>query len=278
MIEAAIALFLVYGSYGGTLSLPVSFSTESEFALRTRTVSEEILAAAKICAAKRTRYRMAYPTIEYPGGDISPSEGLCCDLVVRSLRAAGIDLQQLVYEDSHAARPAYLEATSRTRFQRPLNRSWIHRRTASLNLFLERHAESLPTVYNSETADSWRPGDIVVYQRNGWETWHSAIISDSTDPFLGTPTIIDAWSSPGYTTDEHTLASYGTIGGHYRIGETMRENLPANHLLRARAAWLAFVGDEKSTRLAETRIERGAAYEPARSAIGFGFPFLFGGP
>jgi hypothetical protein len=279
MIEAAIALFLVYGSYEGILSVPNSAGETSTTETRSGSLSEEILEGAKLCAAERTRYRMSYPTIDYPAGDIPSGEGLCCDVVVRSLRAAGIDLQELVYEDSHAARQEYLNAALRTGFERPLNRSWIHRRTASLNLFLERNAVSLPTVYNSETAASWRPGDIVIFERNGWETWHAAIVSDVTDEFLGSPLLIDSWSSPGYTTDTHTLASYGTIGGHYRIPESLREALSEENRDRARSAWLAFLGEsDGGTFVAESGVERGPENAPARSFRGFGLPFLFGGP
>lgn len=279
MIEAAIALFLVYGSYDGNLFVSIPAAESSPAGFQVRSLSEEILEAAKVCAAKKTRYRMSYPVIDYPGGDVSSEEGLCCDVVIRSLRAAGIDLQQLVYEDSQVARQEYLNAALRTNFQRPLNRSWIHRRTASLNLFLDRNTLSLPTVYNSETASTWRPGDIVIFERNGWETWHVAIVSDATDPFLGSPHLIDAWSSPGYTTDSHSLTSYGTIGGHYRIPEEFRDSLSADHQERARAAWLAFAGEtDEEAFVAESGNERRPEYEPARSFTGFGLPFLFGGP
>jgi uncharacterized protein YijF (DUF1287 family) len=35
----------------------------------------------------------------YPGGDLDPARGVCTDVVVRALRAAGIDLQSAVHSD-----------------------------------------------------------------------------------------------------------------------------------------------------------------------------------
>ena len=246
MLEAAIILAL---SLGGPAQVVLDHTElpgglpmgEILTTFDKATVSTEILRAAKICAKKRTPYRMTYPRIPYPGGDPPADSGLCCDVVVRSLRAAGIDLQELVYEDSLEARDRYLEINRRTGFPRPLNRSWVHRRTSNLNLFFSRHAISLPTRYSPRNRDSWQPGDIVVYQRYGWETWHIAIVSDATDPSGGDPVIVDSWLQPGYASESHHLTSHGTIGGHYRIQDDFRDSLSPERIWKARLAWLGFM-------------------------------------
>jgi len=208
---------------------------------RPDSLSEEILSAAKVCAVKQTRYEMTYPDIPYPGGDVGENEGLCCDVVVRALRAAGIDLQELVYEDALGARASYLAANRWTGFGRPLNRSWVHRRTANLKVFFKRHALELPTWYGPSSAETWQPGDLVIYVRKGWETWHIAVVSDSTDPATGRPMVIDSWSQPGYVSETHELTSFGPIAGHYRIQEELRDTLPEEHKERSRQAWYRYV-------------------------------------
>jgi uncharacterized protein YijF (DUF1287 family) len=203
-------------------------------------LAKKIVSAAKIYAQARVPYEMSYPEIGYPGGDIPSDRGLCCDLVVRSFRSAGIDLQELVYVDSLAAREEYLAANRRTGFDRPLNRSWVHRRTSNLNLFFQRHAEVLPTRYGRDTASTFQPGDIIIYLRNGWETWHIALVSDATSPMTGEPLVLDAWMTPGYSSETHRLTAHGTIGGHYRLHENFLERIPPERIARAVESWDRF--------------------------------------
>jgi uncharacterized protein len=277
MIEAAIAVALLVGAYHENLLPPLdSLVVESMGSSASVSVSEEILSAAKVCAAKRTRYRMDYPVISYPAGDVPLDIGLCCDVVVRSLRAAGVDLQQLVYEDGQRARSEYLGANRRTRFNRPLNRSWVHRRTANLNLFLKRHAIELPTKYDEETADTWQPGDVVIYIRKGWETWHTAIVSDVTSAVTGCPLVLDAWSQPGYASESHSLMEYGPVGGHYRIPESLRQGLSEEHVAEARQAWFRYVVGVPGSQVAQSESPSAFSQDyPARNSSSF-FSFLSG--
>lgn len=187
------------------------------------------------------RYRFDFPEIDYPVGDLAAAYGHCCDVVVRACRAAGIDLQQLVYEDSLRERNQYIEANRLHNFSRPLNRSWAHRRTANLNLFLQRHALSLPTRIDQDDISEWRPGDIVVYRKGGRLTWHIAIVSDEIDPVSNTPRVIDAWTNPGYVSTKHLLTDHGEIAGHYRFEESFRESLPEEHRTAALLAWEEFL-------------------------------------
>ena len=45
------------------------------------------------------RYDPTYFVIDYPGGDVPAEVGVCTDEVIRSYRALGVDLQQLVHEE-----------------------------------------------------------------------------------------------------------------------------------------------------------------------------------
>ena len=45
------------------------------------------------------RYDRSYRKISYPNGDVPDDVGVCTDLVIRSYRKLGIDLQKDVHED-----------------------------------------------------------------------------------------------------------------------------------------------------------------------------------
>ncbi|MCA9415544.1 MAG: DUF1287 domain-containing protein [Candidatus Omnitrophica bacterium] len=261
MFEAALALAMIFlpGVEGKIESgnLQVLAWLQAEESVESQSVSEDILSAAKRMVDLQTDYRFSFPTIEYPFGDVPSDWGLCCDVVVRACRAAGIDLQELVYEDSHRERELYIEANRRQNFARPLNRSWIHRRTSNLNLFLQRYAQVLPTRYDSTRPEEWQPGDIVIYQKYQDLTWHIAIVSDEIDSFTGIPKVIDAWLNPGHVSEDHRLTDHGAIGGHYRITDSFRASLSEEHREAAIAAWKEFIGDEDESdqRLAESTEE-----------------------
>src|ERR1700724_3149221 len=58
-----------------------------------------IVTRARTEVARGVKYDPSYERIGYPGGDVDSSRGACTDLVVRALRAAGIDLQRAVHDD-----------------------------------------------------------------------------------------------------------------------------------------------------------------------------------
>jgi len=113
-------------------------------------------------AFKRTafqiRYDGRYRRIDYPGGDVPAHTGVCTDVVVRSYRALGIDLQQLVHEDISQNFTAY-----------PSKRLWglsqpdsniDHRRVPNLQTFFTRKGHALTP---SKLAENYLPGDLVTW-------------------------------------------------------------------------------------------------------------------
>lgn len=240
-----IVLAVICASESSAVGVPAGATREA-----TSTLSVEILAAARKMTTLDTRYRMSYPRIAYPGGDIPASEGLCCDVVVRALRATGIDLQELVYED-YLSTPGPYRRARMGPFQGGIDKSWVHRRTALLDVFFARKAVTLPVKYSADKSGEWQPGDIVIFKRNGWETWHIALISDATAPKTGEPMLIDAWQEPGRVSETHSLTSYGTIGGHFRIPDALRKELPEEHRQRARKAWASYEASSRTIRLAD---------------------------
>lgn len=123
------------------------------------------LAAALVEAAKdrtrsRVRYDPAYVSIPYPGGDVPADTGVCTDVVIRSYRALGIDLQKEVHEDMRRSFEVYPKNWGLTRPDANID----HRRVPNLRTFFARHGESLPV---SHDPDDYLPGDLVTWDVEG---------------------------------------------------------------------------------------------------------------
>ncbi len=117
-------------------------------------------------------YNPSYVSIPYPNGDVPASTGVCTDLVIRSFRAIGIDLQKEVHEDMRAKFESY-----------PSKRIWgltkpdtniDHRRVPNLRVFFERKGKSLSLDINPA---NYLPGDIVTWRLPG-NLPHMGIVTD----------------------------------------------------------------------------------------------------
>ena len=169
---------------------------------------EQALAAA---ALERTthsvRYDGSYFAIAYPGGDVPADVGVCTDVVIRSYRTTGTDLQQLVHEDMAENFELY-----------PSKRIWglqkpdpniDHRRVPNLQLFFERHGTDLPV---SDRADAFLPGDIVTWTLPG-NLPHIGIVSDRVDLASGRRMVVHNIGAGPVLED--MLFKY-PVTGHYR--------------------------------------------------------------
>lgn len=105
-------------------------------------------------------YDGSYRRIDYPGGDVPGGVGVCTDLIIRTYRGVGIDLQQAVHEDMKANFDAYPKIWG----QRGPDPNIDHRRVPNLQVFFERKGRVLPT--SSDAAD-YRPGDLVTWMLPG---------------------------------------------------------------------------------------------------------------
>lgn len=101
-------------------------------------------------------YDGSYYSISYPGGDVDAGKGVCTDVIVRSYRKLGIDLQELVHKDMQSNFAKYPQLWGR----RSPDTNIDHRRVPNLARFFERHGESYPV---SHKAEDYRPGDIVTW-------------------------------------------------------------------------------------------------------------------
>ncbi len=132
-------------------------------------VTRAILEGARECVARAPRYDGRYVRLAYPGGDPGWEIGVCTDVVIRSFRRAGIDLQRLVHQDILRAPAAY-------GIHRP-DPSIDHRRVRNLLVFFRRHARSLPV------DGEWRPGDVVVWSLSGsGRPDHIGLVAEGTGP------------------------------------------------------------------------------------------------
>lgn len=84
-------------------------------------------------------YDGSYQKIAYPNGDVDANKGVCTDVVIRSYRALGVDLQQLVHEDMKQNFSAYPTIWGLTRPDSNID----HRRVPNLETFLKDMANHL---------------------------------------------------------------------------------------------------------------------------------------
>ena len=165
---------------------------------------------SRIIAGTRTQigngYNASYRLLSYPNGDPPAGQGACTDVVVRSLRAGGCDLQALVHEDMTRHWDQY---PHRWGLPGP-DPNIDHRRVPNLAHFFQRYGQTLPVAVTPKTLTTWQPGDVVMWRMPGGGD-HCGIVSDRRD-LAGTPLVIH---NLGRVAEQDVLTSW-TISGHYR--------------------------------------------------------------
>ncbi len=174
-------------------------------------------------ALKRTehavRYDGSYFNIDFPNGDVPTHIGVCTDVLIRSYRQLGIDLQALVHYDMVKHFDAY--PAKRIWGQTAPDSNIDHRRVPNLATFFSRYGEVLPV---TTKAQDYHPGDIVTWKLAD-NLPHIGIVADKRGA-SGNPMIIHNIGA-GPKLDD-ALFSY-TITGHFRYinrhqNDTMRHN------------------------------------------------------
>jgi uncharacterized protein YijF (DUF1287 family) len=137
-------------------------------------------------AVERTRHAVTYDgsyrSIRYPMGDVPNTIGVCTDVVVRSYRAVGVDLQVLVHEDMSAHFSEYPDDWGLTAPDPNID----HRRVVNLQTFFRRQGAELPI-----TADptDYKPGDLVTWSLPG-NAHHIGIVVDQRSPGSRRPLVV----------------------------------------------------------------------------------------
>ena len=170
-------------------------------------------------AIERTQHRVvydaAYTRIAYPMGDVAPDRGVCSDVVVRSMRAIGLDLQRLVHEDMKAVFGAYPNHWGLSRPDSNID----HRRVPNLEKFFTRN--NLHLLPSDDPAD-YRPGDIVAWnlkgESGGWLP-HIGVVTSKIGA-SGAPMVVhNIGAGPKH---EDVLFNW-PMTGRYRLQETFME-------------------------------------------------------
>ena len=116
------------------------------------------------------RYDARYVRLDYPNGDVPKSTGVCTDVVIRTYRKFGIDLQKEVHEDMRKNFGLYPKHWNLSRPDRNID----HRRVPNLTTFFKRKGKTLKIDKNPE---NYQPGDIVCWNLGGSVT-HIGIVSN----------------------------------------------------------------------------------------------------
>jgi len=135
-------------------------------ALAAPTAGQRLAHAALVQVGVTTSYDPAWTQIDYPGGDVSRSTGVCADVVIRAARdALGLDLQKLLHEDMAAHFDAY-PARKVWGSKKP-DTSIDHRRVLNLETYFTRAGARVWSAAAPTPGDQFPPpllpGDFVTW-------------------------------------------------------------------------------------------------------------------
>jgi uncharacterized protein YijF (DUF1287 family) len=168
-------------------------------------VAESLVSAARARTQVAVTYDGAYQKLEYPGGDVDNNIGVCTDLIIRSYRQLGVDLQQLVHEDMQASFNTY---PAHWGLEKP-DPNIDHRRVPNLATFFGRQGQRLPV---SDNPSDFQAGDIVTWTLQG-RLPHIGLVSNTRVPGTHRPLVIhNVGAGPK---EEDRLFAY-PMTGHYR--------------------------------------------------------------
>ncbi len=174
--------------------------------VRADSLSDQLVNAAFERTKHSVTYDGRYVSIDYPGGDVPASIGVCTDLVIRAYRQLGIDLQQLVHQDMTQAFSEYPDNWGLTRPDTNID----HRRVPNLQTFFNRQNASLPI---SDKGNDYQPGDLVTWRLPG-NLPHIGIIVDQRSADDERPLVVhNIGRGPEL---EDILFDY-PVTGHYRF-------------------------------------------------------------
>ncbi len=171
------------------------------------TTAQRIVTSARAQIGVTTSYDPSYTTLSYPGGDVPQHTGVCSDVVVRSLRGVGIDLQRELHEDMKAHFKRYPHKWG---LKKP-DKNIDHRRVPNLMRYFERKHLALAEKLTSP--ESYASGDIVAWQLDNGLV-HIGFVSDKKQKNV--PLIIHNIGSGAK--EENVLFAWKIIG-HYRLKE-----------------------------------------------------------
>lgn len=134
------------------LSLFSIYFTESTF-------YEKLSDAAISITNDTVAYDPSYFNIAYPNGDVPKNKGVCTDVIIRSYRKLGIDLQKEVHEDMAKNFSLYPKIWGLKKTDTNID----HRRVPNLQVFFSRFGKKYVVTENPE---HYKTGHIVTWMIN----------------------------------------------------------------------------------------------------------------
>ncbi len=172
--------------------------------------SKKLIKAAIERTKHTVRYDGSYRKISYPNGDVPDNVGVCTDLVIRSYRKLGIDLQKDIHEDMKENFDMYPKFWGLSNPDPNID----HRRVPNLQTLFKRKGILLPVTNNPNV---YVAGDIVSWMLPG-NLPHIGIVIDSRSGDGSKPLIVHNIGSGPVIED--ILFEY-QITGHYRYYGTL---------------------------------------------------------
>ena len=117
----------------------------------------------------KVKYDPTYFKISYPKGDVPKDRGVCTDVVIRTYRKLGIDLQKEVHEDMEK----YFDEYPKSWGLKKTDTNIDHRRVPNLMVFFKKHG--IEKIKSTKGKD-YLPGDIVCWNLGGAIT-HIGLVS-----------------------------------------------------------------------------------------------------
>ena len=170
-------------------------------------------------------YDGRYLKIAYPMGDVPKDMGVCTDVVIRSFRGLGIDLQQRVHEDMKKSFRSYPKKWG---LKKP-DTNIDHRRVPNLMTYFERKGTSLGI---SNDPLDYYAGDIVTWNLDNGMV-HIGIVSNYLSENTNNPLIIH---NIGAGPQMNDMLFDFEITGHYKYGNLTDRDLKDSHLKQVKLA------------------------------------------
>lgn len=168
---------------------------------------ESIAKAAVKLEDPSVQYIPSYIKISYPLGDVPRNTGVCTDVVIRTFRGVGIDLQLKIHED-------ILNHPDRYPNVKKPDTNIDHRRVPNLGTFFKHHGQSIPVTQNP---DDYLPGDIIWWKLgspNGLN--HIGVVVDQYTSYGKRPMVIHNIGGgqviEDILFDHHIVAHYRYLG------------------------------------------------------------------
>jgi hypothetical protein len=230
---ALVAVVIVPGSRRQLTSYALRLTTRTAsrrtdltLTAHPRTIADHIVNGAKEEVLRGVRYDASYTAIPYPNGDVPADRGACTEVIIRGLRNAGYDLQQLIHEDM---RRRFSEYPGLWGLKAP-DPNIDHRRVPNHLVYMRKHGLEMPRSTSGRDAATWQPGDLVYWRLRPGGPTHCGVISNDRGRG-GLPLVIH--NIGPVARQEDCLTSWEVIG-HYRYPPPQGSNSQGSEDARRR--------------------------------------------